>query len=72
MLFRSRLLGCGEETLYLVDQVNIVGSLVFFRILRGTHDAANDVGWRYSYTRTSAEVYCRDLTTGQVAEVFAY
>ena len=64
--------GCGEETLYLVDQVNIVGSLVFFRILRGTHDAANDVGWRTSYTRTSAEVYCRDLTTGQVAGVFAY
>lgn len=64
--------GCGEETLYLVDQVNIVGSLVFFRILRGTHDAASDVGWRTSYTRTGAEVYCRDLTTGQVAGVFVY
>lgn len=64
--------GCGEETLYLVDQVNIVGSLVFFRILRGTHDAASDIGWRTSYTRTGAEVYCRDLTTGQVAGVFVY
>lgn len=64
--------GCGEKTLYLVDQVNVVGSLVFFRILRGAHDAANDVGWRYSYTLTSAEVYCRDLTTGQVSQVFAY
>lgn len=64
--------GCGEETLYLVDQVNIVGSLVFFRVLRGTHDAASDVGWRTSYTRTGAEVYCRDLTTGQVAGVFVY
>lgn len=64
--------GCGEESLFLVDQVNVVGSLVFFRILRGTHDTANDVGWRYSYTRTSAEVYCRDLTTGQVSQVFAY
>lgn len=64
--------GYGEETLYLVDQVNVVGDLVFFRILRGTHDAANDVGWRYSYTFASAEIYCRDLTTGQVTQVFAY
>lgn len=64
--------GCGEEKLYLVDQVNVVGSLVFFRILRGTHDTESDVGWRYSYALTSAEVYCRDLTTGQVSQVFAY
>lgn len=64
--------GFGEQVLYLVDQVNVVGSHVFFRILRGAHDAANDVGWRYSYTLTSAEVYCRDLTTGQVSQVFAY
>lgn len=64
--------GCGEETLFLIDQVNVVDNLVFFRILRGTHDTANDVGWRYCYTLTSAEVYCRDLTTGQVSPVFSY
>lgn len=64
--------GCSEETLYIVDQVNVVGSLVFFRILRGTHDTASDVGWRYSYTLTSAEVDCRDLTTGRVTQVFTY
>lgn len=64
--------GCGEETLYLVDQVNVVGNLVFFRILRGTHDAANDIGWRYIYSLTGAAVYCRDLTTGAVTQVFAY
>lgn len=64
--------GCGEELLYLVDEVNIVGSRVFFRILRGTHDTVNDVGWRYSYKLTDAAVYCRDLTTGQVSQVFSY
>lgn len=62
--------GCGDRTLLLADQVNVVGSLVFFRVLHGVRDAANDVGWRYAYTLSGATVCCRDLTTGAVTELY--
>ena len=61
-----------EDNFWELSEVEVTGDKLFFTITTGKHDASQDIGWRYYYTREKTAVFCKDMKTGEICELYAY
>ena len=62
----------GEDDFVVLQDVEYVDGDIFFTIAMGTRNYDEDIGWRYGYDRSSSTVYRKDLTTGEITEMYSY
>jgi len=61
-----------EEDFASVRDVEYVDGALFFSILRGPRNEAEDIGWRQAYDLESMAVYRKDVSTGRIEELYSF
>ena len=61
-----------EEAFADVRNVEYVDGAIFFSIIFGPRNAAEDIGWREAYDFENMHVYRKDLATGKIEELYSF
>lgn len=61
-----------EESYVEVYSADKVGDKLYIVIDNGTHYAAGDIGWRYSYKRVKTSAFKYDLGSGEIEKLYEF